>query len=104
MMTLQPHSLRLEVAVVQQQFNLFCASSCGFTLASDFVLRHVVNRNGVNKLSQLSIFISFTIQATCLGFVLVYVTQGFCTVNQTCLSYSLVSIVSRNRYGATKRQ
>jgi hypothetical protein len=36
------------------------------------------------------------------GSVPVYVTQGFHTVNRACLSYSVVSIVSRNRSGAAK--
>jgi hypothetical protein len=34
--------------------------------------------------------------------VSVYVTQGFHTVNRTCLPYSPVSIVSRNRSGVAK--
>jgi hypothetical protein len=34
----------------------------------------------------------------------VYVTQGFHTVNRTCLSYSSVSIMSRNRSKAVKPQ
>jgi hypothetical protein len=44
-----------------------------FTSADDFVLRRVLNRDGVNKLSQLSIYVSFTLQATCLEYVSVYV-------------------------------
>jgi hypothetical protein len=46
---------------------------CGFTLADDFVLRRVLNRDGVNKFSQLSISVSFTLRVTYLGFVPVYV-------------------------------
>jgi hypothetical protein len=43
----------------------------GFTPADDFVLRHVLNRDGTNELSQLSISVCFTLRATCLGSVLV---------------------------------
>jgi hypothetical protein len=38
------------------------------------------------------------------GFVPVYVTQGFRTVDRACLPCSPVSIVSRNRSGAAKPQ
>jgi hypothetical protein len=36
------------------------------------------------------------------GYVPVYVTQGFHTVNRACLPCSSVSIVSRNMFGAAK--
>jgi hypothetical protein len=36
------------------------------------------------------------------GSIPVYVNQGFHTVDQACLSYSSVSIVSRNKSGAAK--
>jgi hypothetical protein len=65
-MMLWPNSLRLEVAAVQQQFQL---------LTDDFVLRRVLNHDGINKLFQLSISVSFTIQTICLGYVPVYVAQ-----------------------------
>jgi hypothetical protein len=61
--TLRPHSLRLEVAAVQQQLHLLC----GFTPADEFVLRQLLNRNRIYKLSQLSISVSFVIQVTCLN-------------------------------------
>jgi hypothetical protein len=41
------------------------------------MLRLVVNRDGVNKLSQLSISVSFTLQITCLRYVPIYVTHHF---------------------------
>jgi hypothetical protein len=56
-MTLWLHSLRLEVVVVQQQLHLLC----GFTLTHEFVLRQLLNHDGINKLSQLSISVSFTL-------------------------------------------
>jgi hypothetical protein len=59
--TLQPHSLRLEVAVVQQQLHLLC----GFTPTGEIMLRQLLNHDGMNKLSQLSSSVSFTIQVTC---------------------------------------
>jgi hypothetical protein len=45
--TLRRHSLRLEVAAVQQQLYLLC----GFTLTDEFVLRHLLNHDGMNMLS-----------------------------------------------------
>jgi hypothetical protein len=61
-MTLRPHNLRLEVAAVQQQLHLLC----GFTLTDEFVLQQLLNCDGMNKLSQLSVFINFTLLVTCL--------------------------------------
>jgi hypothetical protein len=62
----------------------------GFTPANDFVLRRVLNRDRVNKLSQLSISVSFTLQVTCFGYVPVYVIQIFRTINWACLPGSPV--------------
>jgi hypothetical protein len=62
----------------------------GFTPADGFVLRRVLNRDGMNKLSQLSNSVSFTVQATYLGYVPVHVAQGFNTVNRACLPCSPV--------------
>jgi hypothetical protein len=50
----------------------------------------MLNHDGVNKLSQLSISVSFTLWVTCLGSVPIYVVQTFRIVNQACLSCSLV--------------
>jgi hypothetical protein len=46
-MTLRLHSLRFEVTGVQQQLHL----PCGFTLTGEFVLRQLLNNEGMNKLS-----------------------------------------------------
>jgi hypothetical protein len=46
-MTLRLHSLRLEVAAVQQQLHLLC----GFTPTGEFMLRQLLNRDRKNKLS-----------------------------------------------------
>jgi hypothetical protein len=42
-MTLRPHSVRLEVAIVQQQLHLLCASPLQIHSAGEFVLQHVLN-------------------------------------------------------------
>jgi hypothetical protein len=44
----------------------FSALPCGFTPTCDFVLRELLNRDGMNKLSQLSVSVSFTFWVTCL--------------------------------------
>jgi hypothetical protein len=62
MMMLWVHSLRLEVDAIQQQLRLLC----GFTPTGEFVLRQLLNRDGMNKLSQLSVSVSFTLQVTCM--------------------------------------
>jgi hypothetical protein len=84
-MTLRFHNLRLEVAAVQQQllhfftfsvlpcgftpsnsFFTFSVLPCGFTSTDAFVLRQLLNRDRMNKLSQLSVSVCFTLQVTCL--------------------------------------
>jgi hypothetical protein len=62
-MMLQLHRLRLEVAAVQQQLHILC----GFTPTGEFLLQQLLNRNGMNKLSQLSVSVSFTLWVTCLN-------------------------------------
>jgi hypothetical protein len=62
----------------------------GFTPGDDFVLQRVLNRDGMNKLSQLSISVSFTLWAICFLFVPVYVAHELCTVTRACLPYSSV--------------
>jgi hypothetical protein len=62
-MTLRLHSLRLEVAAIQQQLHLLY----GFTPTGEFLLRQLLNRDRMNKLSQLSVSVSFTIWVTCLN-------------------------------------
>jgi hypothetical protein len=44
----------------------FSVLPCGFTPTSEFVLRQLLNRDGMNKLSQLSVLVSFTLRVTCL--------------------------------------
>jgi hypothetical protein len=44
----------------------FSALPCGFTPTGEFVLRQLLNRDGMNKLSQLSVSVSFTLRTTCL--------------------------------------
>jgi hypothetical protein len=39
---------------------------CGFTPTGKFVLRQLLNRDGMKKLSKLSVFVSFTLRVTCL--------------------------------------
>jgi hypothetical protein len=68
-----------------RSFIFFALLPYGFTLVGDSMLRRALNHDGMNKLSQLSVFVSFTLWATCLGSVLVYVIQRFHTVNQECL-------------------
>jgi hypothetical protein len=60
MMTLRVHTLRLEVAAVQQHLHLLCR----FTPTGEFVLWQLLNRSGMNKLSQLSVSVSFTLRMT----------------------------------------
>jgi hypothetical protein len=44
----------------------FTALPYGFTPTGKFVLRQLLNRDGMNKLSQLSISVSFTLRVACL--------------------------------------
>jgi hypothetical protein len=62
----------------------------GFTPVDDFVLWRMLNHDGMNMLSQLSIFVGFTIRETYLRSAPIYVTQGFCTVNWARLPSSSV--------------
>jgi hypothetical protein len=39
---------------------------CGFTPADEFVLRQLLNHDRMNKLSQLSVSVSFTLRVTYL--------------------------------------
>jgi hypothetical protein len=100
-MTLRLHSLRLEVAVVHQQVHLFCT------------LMWIHSHRWVRALAAAQIWqnkqslpadrlCKFYHSGDMSGFVLVYVIQGFHTVNRACLPYSPVSIVSRNMSRAAK--
>jgi hypothetical protein len=44
----------------------FSVLPCGFTPIGEFVLRQLLNHDRMNKLSQLSVSISFTLRVTCL--------------------------------------
>jgi hypothetical protein len=43
----------------------FSSLPCGFTPTGEFVLRQLLNHDGINKLSQLSVSVSFTLWVTC---------------------------------------
>jgi hypothetical protein len=45
----------------------FFTLTCGFTPTDKFMLRQLLNRDGMNKLSQLSVSGSFTLRVTCLN-------------------------------------
>ncbi len=66
----------------------FFALPCRFTPIGELVLQQLLNHDGMNKLSQLSVSVSFTLRVTCLRSVPVYVTQGFHTVNRAYLPCS----------------
>jgi hypothetical protein len=44
----------------------FSVLPCGFTPTDEFVLRQLLNHDRINKLSQLSVSVSFTLRVTCL--------------------------------------
>jgi hypothetical protein len=44
----------------------FSTLPCGFTPTCESVLRKLLNRDGMNKLSQLGVYVSFTLRVTCL--------------------------------------
>jgi uncharacterized membrane protein len=44
----------------------FSALPCGFTPTCEFVLRQLLNHDGMSKLSQLSVSVSFTLRVICL--------------------------------------
>jgi hypothetical protein len=99
--TLQPHSLRLKVATVQQQLDLLRAPMRVHFHRRVRALAAAQPRWNEQALlvKRLCMFYS---SGDMFGSVLVYVTQGFHTVNWACLPCSLISIVSRNRSGAVK--
>jgi hypothetical protein len=43
----------------------FSVLPCGFTPTGEFVLRQLLNHDGMNKLSQLNVFVSFALWVTC---------------------------------------
>jgi hypothetical protein len=44
----------------------FSTLSCGFTPTGEFVLRQLLNRDGMNKLFQLSVSVCSTLRVICL--------------------------------------
>jgi hypothetical protein len=44
----------------------FSLLPCGFTPTGEFVLRQLFNHDGMERLSELSVSVSFTLQVTCL--------------------------------------
>jgi hypothetical protein len=96
-MTLRLHSMRLEVAVVQQQVYLLCE----FTPTDEFVLQQLLNRDGMNKHSQLSVSVSFTLRGTCLD-PFPYMLPKVFIQSIGHASHVLQLAVSRNRSGAAK--
>jgi hypothetical protein len=93
-MMLWLYSPRLEVAAVQQQLHLQSQMRvCAPTVAQP---RRNEQALPVERLCK------FYPSGDISGSIPFYVTQGFHTVNHACLSYSLVSIVPRNRSGAAK--
>jgi hypothetical protein len=96
-MALQPHSLRLEVAAVQQQLRLLC----WFTPTGEFMLQQLLNRDGMYKLSQLSVSVCFALRVTCL-YLFPYMLPKVFIQSIGHVSLVLQLAVSRNRYGAAK--
>jgi hypothetical protein len=97
MMTLQLHSLMLEVAAVQQQLHLLC----GFNPTSESVLWQLLNRGGMNNLFQLSVSVSFTLRVICLH-PFPYMLSKVSIQSIRHASHVLRLAVSRNRSGAAK--
>jgi hypothetical protein len=97
------HSLRLEVAAIQQQFHIFLAlmwvhSHRQVHAPVAAQLRRNEQALSVERLGK------FYPLGDISGSVPVYVTQSFHTVSRACLPCSQVSIVSRNRYKTAKPQ
>jgi hypothetical protein len=96
-MTLRLHSLMLEVAAVQQQLHLLCV----FNPTGESVLWQLLNRGGMNNLSQLSVSVSFTLQVICLHpFPYMLPKVSIQLIGHA--SHVLQFAVSRNRSGAAK--
>jgi hypothetical protein len=102
-MTLHLHSLRLDVAVIQQQLHLLRAPIWVHSHRLVYAPAAAQPRWNEQALPVECLF-KFYPSGDMSGSVPVYVTQGFHTINRAGLSCSLVSIVSRNRSGAAKPQ
>jgi hypothetical protein len=92
---------QLEVVVVQQQLHLLCTPmrvhshrrGCAPVGAQPWWNEQALPVERLDK---------FYPSGDISGFVPIYVTQGFRTLDRACLPCSPVGIVSRNRSGATK--
>jgi hypothetical protein len=82
----------------------FSMLPCRFTLTYEFVLRQLLNHDRMNKLSQLSVSVSFTFRVTCMDLFPYMLPKISLQSMGACLPCSPVSIVSRNRSGAAKPQ
>jgi hypothetical protein len=100
-MTLRLHSLRFEVAVVQQQLHLLCAPMRIHSHKRVRALAAAQPRRNEQALPVERLY-KFYPSGDMSRSIPVDVTQDFHTVNRTCLPCSPVSIVSRNRSGAVK--
>jgi hypothetical protein len=89
------------VAVVQQQLHLLCAPMRAHSHRRVRALAAAQPRWNEQHLPVERLG-KFYPSSDMSGSVPVYVTQGFYTVNRACLPCYPVSIVSRNRSGATK--
>jgi hypothetical protein len=80
----------------------FIALPCGFTPTGEFLLQQLLNRDRMNKLSQLSVSISFTLRVTCMDpFPYMLPKVSIQSIGYTS-HVLLISIVSRNGSGAAK--
>jgi hypothetical protein len=75
---------------------------CGFTPTDDFVLQRVLNRDGMNMFSQLSISVCFTLRVTCLGSVPYMLPKDSLQSIEHAFQVLWSNIISRNRSGAAK--
>jgi hypothetical protein len=101
MRTLRPYSLRLELAIVQQQLHLLHALMWVHShrrVRAPAAAQPRWNEQAL-PIKRLCMFYP---SGNMFGSVPVYVTQGFHTVNRAWLPCSPVSIVSRNRSGVVK--
>jgi hypothetical protein len=94
-MTWRLHTLRLEMATVQQQFHLLCTP---MQVHSHRRVRAPAAAQPWWNEQALTVerLCKFYLSDDMSGSIPIYVTQDFHTINQTCLTCSLISIVSRN--------
>jgi hypothetical protein len=100
-MTLRLHSLRLEVAAVQQHLHLLQAPMWVHSHRRVHAPAAAQPRRN-EQAFPVERLCKFYPSGDMSGSVPVYVTKRFHTVNQVCLTCYPVSIVSKNRSGAAK--